>query len=179
MQCAAHTHTHTRMLANGILACAPCRMAPEVLANQRYSSKADIYSFGVVAWECCARQVPYEGMNGVQAALAVVNRCGRTAGPAGLRSLHCDFAALALPSYPPIHTHTHTRAQTRAPAPWELPPTRVQVTLHTLLAMAHRGLRPAIPAHAPAALADLTRACWAPVPEQRPTFDQVQTAARV
>jgi hypothetical protein len=45
-----------------------------VLANQRYSLKADVYSFGVVAWECTARTLPYEGMNGVQAAVAVVNR---------------------------------------------------------------------------------------------------------
>jgi serine/threonine protein kinase len=49
----------------------------QVLANQRYSSKADVYSFGVVVWECCARTVPYEGMNGVQAAMAVVNRWGQ------------------------------------------------------------------------------------------------------
>lgn len=42
-------------------------MAPEVLANQRYSNKADVYSFGMVMWECCARQVPFEGLNGVQA----------------------------------------------------------------------------------------------------------------
>jgi len=36
-----------------------------------------------------------------------------------------------------------------------------------------RGLRPGIPPHTPPVLADLIRACWAPVPEQRPTFDQV------
>jgi serine/threonine protein kinase len=45
----------------------PQWMAPEVLANQRYSNKADVYSFGMVMWECCARQVPFEGLNGVQA----------------------------------------------------------------------------------------------------------------
>jgi serine/threonine protein kinase len=45
-------------------------MAPEVLANQRYSNKADVYSFGMVMWECCARQVPFEGLNGVQAGAA-------------------------------------------------------------------------------------------------------------
>lgn len=49
-------------------------MAPEVLASQRYASKADVYSFGVVAWECVARRLPFEGLHGVQAALAVVNR---------------------------------------------------------------------------------------------------------
>lgn len=32
-------------------------MAPEVLAHQRYSEKADVYSFGIVLWECTARQV--------------------------------------------------------------------------------------------------------------------------
>lgn len=51
------------------LTCVLCLqwMAPEVLANQRYSNKADVYSFGMVMWECCARQVPFEGLNGVQA----------------------------------------------------------------------------------------------------------------
>lgn len=47
-------------------------MAPEVLANQRYSNKADIYSFGMVMWECCARQVPFEGLNGVQAGKRII-----------------------------------------------------------------------------------------------------------
>lgn len=32
-------------------------MAPEVMACQRYSVKADVYSFGMVLWECTARQV--------------------------------------------------------------------------------------------------------------------------
>lgn len=57
-------------------------MAPEVLANQRYSEKADVYSFGIVIWECCARRVPYEGMNGVQAAIAVMSRGLRPEVPA-------------------------------------------------------------------------------------------------
>lgn len=52
----------------------PQWMAPEVLANQRYSNKADIYSFGMVMWECCARQVPFEGLNGVQAGEGAVGR---------------------------------------------------------------------------------------------------------
>ncbi|EIE23567.1 flag-tagged protein kinase [Coccomyxa subellipsoidea C-169] len=49
-------------------------MAPEVLAHQRYSKKADVYSFAVVLWECTARQVPYAGVSGIQAALAVMHR---------------------------------------------------------------------------------------------------------
>ncbi|PNH06051.1 putative serine/threonine-protein kinase, partial [Tetrabaena socialis] len=34
--------------------------APEVLAHQRYSEKADVYSFGIVLWECLAAKLPYE-----------------------------------------------------------------------------------------------------------------------
>lgn len=88
-------------------------MAPEILARQRYSQKADCYSFGIVLWECCARQVPFAGMNGIQAALAVMER----------------------------------------------------------------GLRPAIPPHTPPELAHLISACWAAIPEQRPSFSDI--AARL
>ncbi|KAK9805196.1 hypothetical protein WJX72_005376 [[Myrmecia] bisecta] len=49
-------------------------MAPEALTNQRYSEKADVYSFSIVLWECMSRQVPFAGLHGVQAALAVVER---------------------------------------------------------------------------------------------------------
>lgn len=36
-------------------------MAPEVIAHEDYKNAADIYSFGVVLWEMCARQVPFRG----------------------------------------------------------------------------------------------------------------------
>jgi serine/threonine protein kinase len=87
-------------------------MAPEVLANQRYSEKADVYSFGIVMWECCARQVPFAsvGLSGMQAAMAVMNK----------------------------------------------------------------GLRPDIPLHTPPPLAELIKQCWAPVPEQRPSFEEIE-----
>lgn len=36
-----------------------------------------------------------------------------------------------------------------------------------------RGLRPNIPDYTPKALSELMRTCWAPVPQQRPTFKEV------
>jgi serine/threonine protein kinase len=73
-------------------------MAPEVLANQRYSNKADVYSFAVVMWECCARQVPFEGLNGVQAgARRVLCARPRSASTCGGSQLHGSAAACLLP----------------------------------------------------------------------------------
>eukprot|EP00741_Cyanophora_paradoxa_P023728 tig00021616_g22919.t1 len=49
-------------------------MAPEVLNNQRYSEKADVFSFGIVLYELITRKLPYEGLDGMQAALGVLHR---------------------------------------------------------------------------------------------------------
>lgn len=48
-------------------------MANEVLANQRYSFSADIYSLAIVMWEICEASPPYPNCtNPTQIALAVV-----------------------------------------------------------------------------------------------------------
>ena len=49
-------------------------MAPEVLANQSYNEKADVFSYGIIVWELLTRQCPYDGMSAIQCALAVLNR---------------------------------------------------------------------------------------------------------
>jgi len=37
--------------------------APEVLRNEIYSTKADVYSFGIILWEMSTRQDPFPGMS--------------------------------------------------------------------------------------------------------------------
>ncbi|KAF2075905.1 hypothetical protein CYY_002796 [Polysphondylium violaceum] len=49
----------------------PCWTAPEVLRNQRYTEKADVYSFGIVLWECATRCDPYAGIPPFQVIFAV------------------------------------------------------------------------------------------------------------
>eukprot|EP00742_Colponemidia_sp_Colp-10_P007271 GILJ01007817.1.p1 GENE.GILJ01007817.1~~GILJ01007817.1.p1 ORF type:complete len:862 (-),score=71.89 GILJ01007817.1:172-2757(-) len=49
-------------------------MAPEVIANQNYTEKADVFSFGVVLWEMVTREPPYQGKLPVQVATAVLNK---------------------------------------------------------------------------------------------------------
>ena len=35
-------------------------MAAEVIKSQKYSNKADVYSYGIIIWEVCTREMPYE-----------------------------------------------------------------------------------------------------------------------
>tara|TARA_B110000971_G_C19789728_1_gene399201 strand:+ start:377 stop:676 length:300 start_codon:yes stop_codon:yes gene_type:complete len=48
-------------------------MAPEVLSSQRYDESADVFSFGVCMWEMLTRECPFEGNNGIQCAMQVLN----------------------------------------------------------------------------------------------------------
>lgn len=51
----------------------PCWTAPEVLRNQRYSVKADVYSFGICLWELYTRTAPYAGMTPFQVMFGVAS----------------------------------------------------------------------------------------------------------
>mmetsp|Transcript_33006 Transcript_33006/g.50550 ORF Transcript_33006/g.50550 Transcript_33006/m.50550 type:complete len:128 (-) Transcript_33006:121-504(-) len=48
-------------------------MAPEVLENNPYSYKADVYSFGIVMWEILAREPPFAEHKPHQIIYGVIN----------------------------------------------------------------------------------------------------------
>lgn len=56
-------------------------MAPEMIKHKSYGRKVDVYSFGLILWEMATGTIPYEEMNPVQAAFAVVNKNLRPAIP--------------------------------------------------------------------------------------------------
>ena len=49
-------------------------MAPEVVASQSYTEKADVYSFGINLWELWTRKVPYGKLQPMQVAVAVMSK---------------------------------------------------------------------------------------------------------
>lgn len=61
-------------------------MSPEVMSHQPYSYANDVYSFGIVLWETASRALPFAGLNGMQAAMAVTNHGLRPPIPEGTPS---------------------------------------------------------------------------------------------
>jgi len=47
-------------------------MAPEIFDNKNYTIKADVFSFGVVLWEICARETPYQNLKSPAAIMKYV-----------------------------------------------------------------------------------------------------------
>ncbi|OQR94815.1 serine/threonine protein kinase [Thraustotheca clavata] len=98
-------------------------MAPEVIGHEPYSTKADVYSYGVILWEMIAKDQPFKGMSPIQAAFAVARQQMRPAFPAetpdGLRALveqcwHQDPAqrptfAHVLDTLPAVRAHMTRR----------------------------------------------------------------------
>lgn len=41
-------------------------MAPEVIRHEPYSTKADVYSFGIVLWEMITKDQPFRGLTPIQ-----------------------------------------------------------------------------------------------------------------
>jgi serine/threonine protein kinase len=46
-------------------------MAPEVILGEKYTEKADVYSFGIILWEIMTRREPYEDKEAMQIVVQV------------------------------------------------------------------------------------------------------------
>jgi serine/threonine protein kinase len=51
----------------------PCWTAPEVIRGEKYSEKADVFSFGIIMWEVLTRKQPYAGRNFMNVSLDVLD----------------------------------------------------------------------------------------------------------
>ncbi|KAL3680094.1 hypothetical protein R1sor_023050 [Riccia sorocarpa] len=49
-------------------------MAPEMIRHKTFSTKADVYGFGIILWELYTGNIPYEEMSAIQAAFAVAHK---------------------------------------------------------------------------------------------------------
>ncbi|CAN6243710.1 unnamed protein product [Urochloa humidicola] len=71
-------------------------MAPELIRNEPFTEKCDIFSFGVIMWELCTLSRPWEGIPPVQIVYSVANDGARLEIPDGpLGSLIADCWAEA------------------------------------------------------------------------------------
>ncbi|KAL6888984.1 hypothetical protein ACP4OV_010010 [Aristida adscensionis] len=58
-------------------------MAPELIRNEPFTEKCDIFSFGVIMWELCTLNRPWEGKSSVQVVYSVANNGARLEIPDG------------------------------------------------------------------------------------------------
>ncbi|GLE04561.1 hypothetical protein PINS_up013516 [Pythium insidiosum] len=97
-------------------------MAPEVLAAEKYTEKADVFSFGVVCWEIITRACPYDGLCQIQAALGVLNNNLRPTIPEDCPPLFKRLMTMCWATSPEkrptfeqilefLHTHNHEQQQ--------------------------------------------------------------------
>ena len=59
-------------------------MAPELLEDNIFTEKSDVYSYAIVLWEIWSRQVPWRGLQPVQVTRKVVDKRERPPVPAGM-----------------------------------------------------------------------------------------------
>jgi len=56
--------------------------APEIVNQEHYTQKADVFSFGIILWELLTRREPYTGITGMQLAYKVAKEGLRPPVPA-------------------------------------------------------------------------------------------------
>lgn len=49
-------------------------MSPEAIQNHQYSTKSDVFSFGVVVWEIISNEEPYGSTSAVEVAISVTTQ---------------------------------------------------------------------------------------------------------
>ncbi|KAL0398463.1 UNVERIFIED_CONTAM: putative serine/threonine-protein kinase SIS8 [Sesamum radiatum] len=73
----------TRPMSDSSSAGTPEWMAPELIRNEPFTEKCDIFSLGVIMWELCTLNRPWEGIPSVQVVYAVGNDGQRLEIPEG------------------------------------------------------------------------------------------------
>jgi len=58
--------------------------APEILRGERYTEKADVYSFGIIIWEILTEGIPYDGWPPLRVASDVAYKARRPDIPSGI-----------------------------------------------------------------------------------------------
>lgn len=133
-------------------------MPPEAVLEDEFSTKSDVWSFGVLMWEVFTHgEMPYSP----QADDEVL---------AGTRRCHPPLRVT-----PPLHSSGTTRrpcGSTEGIAP--LPNTSPSPAPTPGLQSGKTKLPP--PEGCPARLAKLMQRCWAPSPKDRPSFSELATA---
>lgn len=115
------THAHTQV---GTFAW----MAPEVLENQPYDERADVYSFAIVMWELAVKEEPFRGMHPMQI-MRVIDKGDRPAVAEGIDA-HPEYVKLmqhcweqkCAPCVPKLSARFVLRLAPRAPlkpSQWE------------------------------------------------------------
>ncbi|XP_057874098.1 serine/threonine-protein kinase EDR1 isoform X4 [Cryptomeria japonica] len=85
-------------------------MAPELLRNEPFTYKCDIFSLGVIMWELCTLKRPWEAVQPMQVVYAVAHEGARLdipEGPIGKLISDCWADADDRPSYEEIFTRLH------------------------------------------------------------------------
>ena len=96
-------------------------MAPELLEDNLFDEKSDVYSYGILLWEIYDRGIPWRGLQPMQIMRKVVDKCERPPMPSGMpddvRTLLQRCWAPAPNDRPDFQTIASVLHAPRSPAP--------------------------------------------------------------
>eukprot|EP00727_Mastigamoeba_balamuthi_P010557 m51a1_g6123 putative serine threonine kinase (2328) ;mRNA; r:161514-172572 len=73
----AHKHGSTAAQSDDSVLGSLLWSAPEIISNGMFSTKSDVYAFGIMLWETVTRALPYRDMNPVLVSANVAEKCLR------------------------------------------------------------------------------------------------------